>query len=200
LRQGAGAGRIDLYFLDEAGFAPTLPTGYTWARTGTRALVARQDKRNRRVNVLAALAQEGVEPELVWTSMPTKIDAGVLLEFVCARIARLPGGAATLAFPPPGWQRVRPCVIVLDNASAHVAHAFKDHRGELAGLGVELFYLPPYSPQLNRIERLWRSVKYEDMSIRAYTTTDDLKTAVDAAMARRAAGLQRSSPNLLKTA
>ncbi len=200
MRQAAGAGRIDLYYLDEAGFAPTLPTGYTWARSGIRALVPRQDKRNRRVNVLAALAQDGLEPELVWTAMPTKIDAGVLLEFVCARIARLPGGAVVLAAPPPGWQRVRPCTIVLDNASAHLAHAFKDHRGELAALGVELFYLPAYSPELNRIERLWRSVKYEDMPVRAYTTIEDLKAAVDHAMVRRAAGLQRPAPNLLKTA
>jgi hypothetical protein len=200
LRQAAGAGRIDLYYLDEAGFAPTLPTGYTWARVGLRALVARQDKRNRRVNVLGALAQEGAEPELVWTSLPGKIDAGVLLEFVCARIARLPGGAAALAAPPPGWQRVRPCTIVLDNASAHVAHAFKDHRGELTALEVELFYLPAYSPELNKIERLWRSVKYEDMPIRAYTSTDELQAAVDEAMQRHGTGLQRSAPNLLKTA
>ncbi|MEU3305380.1 transposase [Streptomyces sp. NPDC006678] len=33
---------------------------------------------------------------------------------------------------------------------------------------VSLFYLPPYSPELNRIKRMWRSVKYEDIPIRAY--------------------------------
>jgi len=200
LQQAAGAGQIDLYYLDEAGFAPTLPTGYTWARTGVRAVVRRQDKRNRRINVLGALVKDGPDPHLVWTSMPGKIDAGVLLEFVCARIAGLPGGAAALAVPPPGWQRMRPGTIVLDNASAHVAHAFKDHRGELAAIGVQLFYLPAYSPELNRIERLWRSVKYEDLPVRAYMSTDELKAAVDEAMARRAASLQRSTPNLLKTA
>jgi hypothetical protein len=52
------------------------------------ARVRRQDKRNRRINVLGALAQDGPEPELVWTSRPTKIDAGVLLEFVCTGITR----------------------------------------------------------------------------------------------------------------
>lgn len=29
----------DLYFLDESGFAPTMPTGYTWSRAGQRAVV-----------------------------------------------------------------------------------------------------------------------------------------------------------------
>jgi len=33
-REQARQGQIDLYFLDQAGFAPTLPTGYTWARVG----------------------------------------------------------------------------------------------------------------------------------------------------------------------
>jgi len=200
LQQAAEAGQAGLYFLDESGFAPTLPTGYTWARVGVRAVVRREDKRNRRVNVLGALAEDGPEPELMWASGPGKIDAGVLLEFVCDRIARLPGGARALATPPVGWHRVRPCTIVLDNASAHVAHAFKDHRGELAAIGVELFYLPAYSPELNKIERLWRSVKYQDMPVRAYTTVEGLQVAVDKALTRHSAELQRSTPNLPKTA
>ena len=113
LRQAAGCGRIDPFFLDESGCAATAPTGYTWVRTGVRALVARQDKRNRRVNVLGALACDGPEPHLVWTSAPAKIDAGTLLGFVCTRLAPLPGGADAVATPPPGWQRGRPCTVVL---------------------------------------------------------------------------------------
>src|SRR5262245_10653067 len=30
LRRGAGAGRLKLYYLDECGFSPTLPTAYSW--------------------------------------------------------------------------------------------------------------------------------------------------------------------------
>jgi hypothetical protein len=200
VQQAAGAGQLDLYYRDEAGFAPSVPTGSTWARTGRRAVVRRRDNRNRRINVLGVLVQDGPEPHLVWTSVPGKIDAGVLGEFVCARIAGLPGGAAGLAVLSPGWQRMRPGTIVLEGASAHVAHAFQDHRGELAAIGVELFYLPAYRPELNRIERLWRSVKYEDLPVRAYMSTEELEAAVDEAMTRRAASLQRSTPNLLKTA
>jgi hypothetical protein len=128
---------------------------------------------------------------------PAKIDAGALLGLVCPRLARLPGGAEAVAASPPGsgCGRARSCWTL-----AHVAHAFKEHRGELSALGVGLFCLPPYGPRLNRIERLWRSVRYEDMPVRAYATVEDLKTAVDAAMTRRAAGLQRSSPHLPKIA
>ncbi len=45
---------IDLYFLDESGFAPTLPPGYTWARASTRAIVPYVAPQGCRVNVIGA--------------------------------------------------------------------------------------------------------------------------------------------------
>jgi hypothetical protein len=73
---------IDLVFLDESGFAPTLPTGYTLARQGVRALVHDEPPRGRRLNVLGALAPLGDDPWLVWTSTAGKLDAAVLLDFL----------------------------------------------------------------------------------------------------------------------
>ena len=97
-----------------------MPTGYTWARTGMRAVVRREDKKNRRINVLGAYAPCGPAPDLVWQSQAGKIDAGVLLEFVCTRLAGLAGGAGGLAVPPAGWHRVRPCTVVLDKGSQKI--------------------------------------------------------------------------------
>ena len=57
---------------------------------------------------------------------------------------------------------------------------------ELADLlKIELLYLPPYSPNLNLIERLWKFVKkkclygkyYEDFSVFSSTISDCLKMA-----------------------
>ncbi|MGY4737275.1 transposase [Streptomyces sp. ATMOS53] len=87
-------------------------------------------------------------------------DGHVPLEFVCFRLAGLGGGAGVLDLAVDGvgvdaipvWCRRRPCTVVLDNASAHVAKEFKGRRRQLAKIGVELFYLPPYSPELNDIE------------------------------------------------
>ncbi|MFG2147274.1 transposase [Streptomyces sp. NPDC048696] len=80
-----------------------------------------------------------------------KVDAELVLDFVCTHIARLPGGADSLG-ALSGFQRHRPCTIVLDNASIHHAQPFKGRREELADIGVRLFYLPPRSPELNGIE------------------------------------------------
>lgn len=54
----------------------------------------------------------------------------------------------------------KPLVVVLDNASIHKAKEIKHLVEFLATQGVRLYFLPPYSPELNRIERLWHKFKY----------------------------------------
>ena len=45
---------MDLCHLDEAGFAPTLPTSYSWSRVGERLTVPYEAPQGRRVNVIGA--------------------------------------------------------------------------------------------------------------------------------------------------
>ncbi|MEV8021306.1 transposase [Streptomyces sp. NPDC086554] len=207
MRQAADAGRRELIFLDESGFAPTMPTGYTWSRIGQRAVVPRRDTRNRRVNVLGAQVV-GTASDLVWQRTCGKIDAEVLLEFVCVRLAGLSGGAAVLILAADGlgvdvmplWERCKPCTVVLDNASAHVAKMFKGHRRRLAKIGVDLFYLPPYSPELNNIELVWRQAKYQDYPQRAQTSIEAIGAAVDRAMQRQRNRIRQAAANFIQTA
>ena len=41
----------------------------------------------------------------------------------------------------------------------------------LAQRGLKLYFLPPYSPELNRIEKLWHKMKYTWMAFKAYPYT-----------------------------
>ena len=47
-----------------------MPTGYTWARTGTRPLLRYEAPQGRRVNVLGALAPRGPRPRFVHVVVP----------------------------------------------------------------------------------------------------------------------------------
>jgi hypothetical protein len=179
-------GLIDLFYLDESGFAPTLPTGSTWARKKTRALVWDEPPQGRRLNVLGALAVGGEAPGLVWTSPAGKLDGAAFLEFVWRRVAALPDAPERL---PLGYRRARPCAIVLDNYSVHRSNQVQAARPELERVGVGFYYLPPYSPELNRIEDLWRHVKYEELPVRSYRTLADLRAAVTAALDHHAVPL-----------
>ena len=73
-----------------------------------------------------------------------------------------------------------PRVVVLDNAGIHTSKAVKAARPDLAKLGIYLYYLPPYSPELNRIEPVFKQVKHHDMPTRSHTSRADLRTAVEA--------------------
>jgi len=192
-RELSAAGWCDLYFLDESGFAPTLPTGYTWARIGSRARVWDEPPQGRRLNVLGALAPYGAGRRLVWTSPAGKIDGAVVLEFIWREVAGLPAAPADL---PPGYRRVRPCVVVLDNGSAHVSRVVKDQQPALEAAGVTLSFLPPYSPELNRIEDLWRHLKHEELPVRSYQTLEALGAAVEQALADHAASLATHAATL----
>ena len=66
----------------------------------------------------------------------------------------------------------KPLTIILDNASVHTAKAIEPLLEQLKKKGLTLYFLPPYSPELNRIEILWRKVKYEWMAFK----TRDSKT------------------------
>jgi len=47
-------------------------------------------------------------------------------------------------------------IIVLDNLRSHKVEEVK---AEAERLGIELVFLPPYSPDLNPIEYIWKSIK-----------------------------------------
>ena len=59
-------------------------------------------------------------------------------------------------------------VVVMDNLSSHKV---KGVREAIEAIGAELWYLPPYSPDLNPIESMWSKVKAILRSVRRRTTT-----------------------------
>ena len=68
-----------------------------------------------------------------------------------------------------------PITLVLDNARYQKCRFVQD----LAGfLGIELLYLPSYSPHLNLIERLWRFVRHECLYSRSYQDFASFKSAI----------------------
>jgi putative transposase len=179
LERFAQAGVVDLQYLDEAGFAPSFPLCYTWAREGTRPLLRYEAPAGRRVNALGAWAPLGAQPTLTSTTTTGKVTSEVVLDFLWTTLGGMPTPLGEL---PAGFVRARPLVVVLDNASAHVSTLFKAHRDRLAAADIHLFYLPTYSPHLNRIEALWRQVKYQDIPVRSYRTLDSLLAAVHTAL------------------
>ncbi len=114
------------------------------------------------------------------------IKGEVLVAFLW-KISGRPEGA------PPGWRRVRPLYVVLDNYSVHHSQALQDAEAALNAAGIYLVYLPAYSPELSRIEPLWQTTKHHEMPQRSFRSLGELKEAVDSTLTRRALELRAAA-------
>lgn len=83
----------------------------------------------------------------------------------------------------------RKTVIVLDNAPIHRAKRLLALRNIWERRGLCLFFLPPYSPQLNIAEILWRMLKGKWLQPKDYLTADTLFYAANRALAAMGDGL-----------
>ena len=72
--------------------------------------------------------------------------------------------------------------MVLDNASYHKSKAVREYV-ESTGGDIELEFLPPYTPQLNPVETVWRDLK-KRLAGRFFRSLDELKAAITAILER----------------
>jgi hypothetical protein len=70
-------------------------------------------------------------------------------------------------------------VVVIDNASIHTSEEFEDRIPYWKKHGLIIKYLPPYSPELNLIEILWRRIKYSWLPFSAYACLNALSEALE---------------------
>jgi len=66
----------------------------------------------------------------------------------------------------------KPLVILIDNASIPRARAIQPALRRLEKKGIPLTFLPPYSPELNRIETLWWLMKHRWMALTRRTKVE----------------------------
>ncbi len=146
---------------------------YSWTLTGSRKRVPYENPQRRRVNAFGILIPDGPEPRLLWDKVPrslTSQDLLLVLQDVPRRNGRL--------------------VVVMDNGSIHGSHIINDALPGLQAEGVEFYYLPPYSPELNAIEPIFGGIKHHGLPERRYQTVAALMDAVDTAFSEAEKRLQ----------
>jgi transposase InsO family protein len=136
----------------------------TWVRRRERKRMPYENPQGRRVNALAALVKGGSQPALYWVAKPGSLRAEHLIAFLTA----LP------AVPVP-------TVVVLDNGSIHRSKEVRAALPDLWTRRIFLYFLPPYSPDLNDIEPAFRVIKHDELPERRYATVAALIAAVHAA-------------------
>jgi transposase len=152
----AKAGKRRVLFMDAAHFVLGAYLSMVWCFE--RLFIASPSGRQR-FNVLGAV--DAVTKEIFTITNETYINA----ESVCLLLKKIAAKYAGEAI-----------TIVLDNARYQKCELVSQCA---ATLGIELLYLPSYSPHLNLIERLWRYVRKECLYSKYYPKFDGFKQTVD---------------------
>lgn len=154
--QEAEEGERAVLFIDGCHmlYAPFL--GVLWCLT--RQWV-RTPPGRRRYNVLGAV--DPITQKLISIRKEGTIKADTVMELLELVALEYAGQVVTL---------------VLDNARYQHCAAVKTRAAEL---GIELLFLPPYSPNLNLIERLWKLLKKRALSCRYHEEFDVFRNAID---------------------
>lgn len=151
----AQAGKRRVLFLDAADFVLGAYLSMVWCFT--RLFIASPSGRQR-FNVLGAI--DAVTKEIFTVTNDTYINAESVCLLLTQIAARYAGEMITIVLDNARYQK---CELVLQHA---------------ASLGIELLYLPSYSPHLNLIERFWRYVRKECLYSKYYAKFDGFKQAL----------------------
>src|SRR5438045_4486538 len=121
-------------------------------------MLVRAPSGRQRFNVLGAL--HAITHQLITVTNDSYINATSVCELL-EKIAAL------------GLQT--PITLVMDNARYQRCRLVLERATQL---GIELLFLPPYSPNLNLIERLWRFVRKECLYSQYYEHFEPFKQAI----------------------
>jgi transposase len=153
-------GRCYLFFMDGAHFTLLPLVQMVWSVT--RIFIKAAPGRDR-INVLGAL--DAISLQVYSVINTTYVNADTVVELLKLLSAKCKKGI--------------PIYIILDNARyQHCAFV----KTWATALGIELVFLPPYSPNLNLIERLWKYIKKEIISNHYFESAKIFHQAIVQAM------------------
>jgi transposase len=158
--QKAGA---EIYFADEAAVRSDHHAGTSWAPVGKTPVVTSTGARFS-LNLMSAVSPKGF---VRFRILPARLTAPVFIDF-CRRLVHDVG---------------RPVFLVVDSHPVHRSHAVARYVDATEGR-LRLFFLPPYSPQLNPDEWVWRNVKGHRLGRSQVAGPDDLRRKVLSALHR----------------
>ena len=137
-----------LVFLDESGISTQMTRRFARARGGRRVHESTPEGNWKILTVLGAMSTDGMlATMMVEAATDAEIFLAFLDHFLCPRLK-------------PGQ------IVVMDNLSSHKVPGVRER---IEAVGAECLYLPPYSPDLNPIEKAWSKLKELLRSVKART-------------------------------
>jgi transposase len=154
--------KAEIYFGDAVHMHSDHHSGRTWGRKGETPVVSSTGARYR-MSPISAVTARGHMRFMI--KAKGGVNADVFIEF----LRRLMVGDKRKIF------------LIVDRSPAHIA---KKTKAFVAGFSdkLRLFYLPPYSPDRNPDELVWKHLKADTVGRTSITSLDDFKAKVKSSM------------------
>lgn len=146
-----------IFFADEAGVRSDYHAGTTWGRRGHTPVVSSTGARFG-ANLISAISAQG---QLRFMVTKGRVTAAVFIDF----LKRLLVNATT------------PIFLIVDGHPTHRAKAVARFIAQRADK-LALFFLPPYSPELNPDELVWNDLKNHGIGRRSITSLEQMRQMV----------------------
>jgi transposase len=157
IRRRARKMGAEIYFGDEAGVRSDFHSGTTWGQRGKTPIVSSTGARFG-ANMISAVSAQG---KLRFMLTKGRVTATVFLEF----LKRLLVNAD------------RPIFLIVDGHPSHKAKLIQQFVASQQGK-LELFFLPPYSPELNPDEYVWNHLKNTGLGRKSLSSPSELRSIV----------------------
>ena len=146
-----------IFFGDEAGVRSDAHSGKTWAPKGRTPIVSTTGARFG-MNLVSAVSRTG---QFHFAIVEGRVTAEVFIEY----LRRLIHG------------RTRPVFLIVDGHPTHKAVSVRKFIESVAPR-LRLFFLPPYSPELNPDEHVWNDLKNHTLGRKVITGPDQMRKEV----------------------
>jgi transposase len=145
IKRWALENRAILYFEDESGISLAPVIGKTWAPKGKTPIVRVTGSRG------GVLAMSAISPSgrMCFKLEKRRINSDVMIEFLKEI------GACHFR---------RKVGVIMDQAPCHVSKKVRNFSED--SKQIKVFYIPPYSPELNPDEKVWRHLKHVELKDR----------------------------------
>jgi transposase len=146
-----------IWFGDEAGVRSDAHAGKTWGIRGKTPVVSSTGARFG-LNLISAVSRQG---GFRFMCIEGRVNAGVFIEFLKRLLHNVD----------------QPIFLIVDGHPAHKAAAVRSFVASVSPR-LELYFLPPYSPELNPDELVWNDLKNNCIGREALAGPDQLKRSV----------------------
>ena len=157
IKRLAKANNADIYFGDEASVRSDYHSGTTWAPIGKTPVIETTGARFS-INLISAITAKG---SMRFMTINGNLNSNTFIEFLKRLV----------------YRAKNPVYLIIDGHQVHKSKKVKQYVESKEGM-LRLFYLPPYSPELNPDELVWSYLKHHNTGKKKIKNKDSLKRMV----------------------